>query len=75
MRSFRHIECSTGRIAEVRKLNKVAQNKPGKPKKALDEMFLNDRLKLGMDSSDPHNHSEWRGHLRGRLVKQVPLSR
>ena len=31
---------------------------------------VNDRKKLGMDSTDPQNQSEWRGRLPGRLVKQ-----
>ena len=30
----------------------------------------NDRKKLDMDSADPQNRSEWRGRLRGRLVKK-----
>ena len=30
----------------------------------------NDRKKLDMDSAAPQNRSEWRGHLRERLVKK-----
>ena len=33
-------------------------------------MIKNDRKKLDMDSADPQNRSEWRGRLRGRLVKK-----
>ena len=35
-----------------------------------DEVIKNDRKKLDMDSADPQNPSEWRGRLRGRLVKK-----
>ena len=34
------------------------------------EVIKNDRKKLDMDSADPQNRSEWRGRLRGRLVKK-----
>ena len=34
------------------------------------EVLENDRKKLGMDSADPQNRSEWRGRLRERLVKK-----
>ena len=54
---------STGWIAEVCKLNVVAQNKPGRPMKTWDEVLVNDRKKLDMDSADPQNRSEWRGCL------------
>ena len=50
-----------GWIAEVRKLNVVAQKRPGRSKKMLYEV-------LGMASADPQICSEWRGRLRGRLV-------
>ena len=36
---------------------------------------MNDRKKLGMDSADPQNRSEWRGHLQGRLIRQATLDR
>ena len=63
-------ERSTGWIAEVRKLNVVAQKRSGRPRKSWDEVLENDRKKLGMDSADPQNRSEWRGRLRERLVKK-----
>ena len=34
------------------------------------EKLENDRKKLGIDSADPQNHSEWRGCVRERLVKK-----
>ena len=74
MRWFGHVERSTGWIAKVRKLNVVAQKRPGRPKKTWDEVLVDDRKKLGMDFADPMNHSEWRGRLRGRLVKQAQPS-
>ena len=69
-RWFGHVERSTGWIAEVRKLNVVAQKRSGRPRKSWDEVLENDRKKLGMDSADPQNCSEWRGRLRERLVKK-----
>ena len=69
-----HVERNKGWIAKVRKLNVVAQMRPGRPKKTWDEMLVDDRKKLGMDSADPQNRSEWRGCLRGRLVKQAQPS-
>ena len=74
MRWFGHIERSTGKIAKVRKLNVVAQKRPGRPKKTWDEVLVDDRKKLGMDFADTMNRSEWRGRLRGRLVKQAQPS-
>ena len=68
MRWFGHVEHSTGWIAEVRKLHVVAQKRSGRPRKSWDEVLENDRKKLGMDSADPQNCSEWRGRLRERLV-------
>ena len=53
-----------------RKLNVVAQKRSGRPRKSWDEVLENDRKKLGMDSADPQNRSEWRGRLRKRLVKK-----
>ena len=70
MRWFGLLERSTGWISEVRKLNVVAQKRSGRPKKSWDEVIKNDRKKLDMDSADPQNRSEWRGRLRGRLVKK-----
>ena len=57
-------------ISEVRKLNVVALKRSGRPRKSWDEVIKNDRKKLDMDSADPQNRSEWRGRLRGRLVKK-----
>ena len=74
MRWFGHVERSTGWIAEVRKLNVVAQKRSGRPRKSWDEVLENDRKKLGIDSADPQNRFEWRGRLRERLVKK-PNSR
>ena len=70
MRWFGHVECSTGWISEVRKLNVFAQKRSGRPTKSWDEVIKNDRKKLDMVSADPQNRSEWRGRLRGRLVKK-----
>ena len=70
MRWFGHVEPSTGWIAEVRKLHVVAQKRSGRPRKSWDEVLENDRKKLGMDSADPQNCSEWIGRLRERLVKK-----
>ena len=70
MRWFGHVERSTGWIAGVRKLNVVAQKRSGRPRKSWDEVLENDRKKLGMDSADPQNRSEWRGRLRERLEKK-----
>ena len=39
-------------------------------RKSWDEVIKNDRKKLDMYSADPQNRSEWRGRLRGRLVKK-----
>ena len=55
-------------------LNVVAHKRPGRPKKTWDEVLVDDRKKLGMESADPQNHSEWRGCLRGRLVRQAQPS-
>ena len=71
MRWFGRVERSTDRIAEVRKLNVVAQKRSGRPGKSWDEVLENDRKKLGTCM----NRSEWRGRLRGRLVKSPTLGR
>ena len=70
MRWFGHVERSTGWIAEVHKLNVVAQKRSGRPRQSWDEVIKNDRKKLDIDSAYPQNHSERRGRLRGRLVKK-----
>ena len=74
MRWYGHVERSKGWIAQVRKLNIVAQKRSGKPRKSWDEVLLDNRKKLGMDTADPQNRSEWRGRQRRRLVKQVQPS-
>ena len=45
-RWFGHVERSTGCIAKVRKLNVVAQKRPGRPKKTWNEVLVDDRKKL-----------------------------
>ena len=61
-------------IAEICKLNVVAQKSPSRPRKTWNEVLVNDRKKLGMDSADPQYPSEWRERLNsGRLVKQAPV--
>ena len=72
IRWFGHVGRSTGWISEVRKLNVVAQKRSGThwPRKSWDEVIKNDKKKLDMGSADPQNRSEWRGCLRGRLVKK-----
>ena len=60
---FGHIERSTGWIAEVGKLNGVAQKRHDRPKKTWDEVLVKDRKKLGIDSADSQAYSEWRGRL------------
>ena len=45
-----------------------------RPKKTWDEVLVDDRMKLGMVSVDPQNLSEWKGHLRGRFVRQAQPS-
>ena len=72
MRWFGQVEHSTGWIAEVRKLNVVAQKRSGRPRKSWDEVIENDRKKLDMDSANPQNRSEWRGRLRERCQKAQP---
>ena len=70
MRWFGHVERSTGWISKVCKLNVVALKRSGRPRKSLDVVIRNDRKKLDMYCVDPQNRSEWRGRLRGRLVKK-----
>ena len=70
MRWFGHVERSTGWISKVHELNVVAQKRSGRPRKLWDEVIKNDRKKLDLNSADPQNQSEWRGSLRGRLVKK-----
>ena len=44
-----HVERSTDWIAEVSKLNVVAQKRRSRPTKICDEVLVDDRMKLGMD--------------------------
>ena len=44
-----HVEHSTAWIAEVSKLNVVAQKRQSRPTKICDEVLVDDRMKLGMD--------------------------
>ena len=46
-----HVERSTGWIAEVSKLNVVAQKRRSRPTKICDEVLVDDRMKLWMDCS------------------------
>ena len=50
-----HVKHRTCWIAEVHKLRVVAQVRPDRPMKTLDDVLEKDRKKLGMDSSDPKN--------------------
>ena len=45
------------------KLIVAAQKRPGRSKNTWDEVLVDDRKKLGKDSADPQNRSEWRGQL------------
>ena len=67
---FGHVERSTGWIAEVLKLKCGCTERSGRPRKSWDEVLENDRKKLGMDSADPQNDSEWKGRLQETLVKK-----
>ena len=44
-----HVERSPGWIAEVPKLNMVAQKRRSRPTKICNEVLVDDRMKLGMD--------------------------
>ena len=44
-----HVERSTGWIAEVSKLNVVAQTRRSRATKICDEVLVDDRMKLGMN--------------------------
>ena len=43
--------------------------KTGQANETWDEVLVDDRKKLGMDSADPQNRFECRERLRERLVK------
>ena len=49
IRWLEHVERSTGCIAEVSKLNVVAQKRRSRPTKICDEALVDDSKKLGMD--------------------------
>ena len=49
IRCLGHVKCSTGWIAEVSKLNVVAQKRRSRPNKICHEVLVHDRMKLGMD--------------------------
>ena len=55
---YGHVERSKGWTSQVRKLN-------GKPRKSWDEVLLGDKKKLGIDTADPQNSSEWRVRQKG----------
>ena len=67
---FGHVERGAGWISGVRGLNVVAQKGSGRPGGSWDEVMGSGRGGLGVDSAGPRGHSEWRGRLRGRLVKK-----
>ena len=46
-----HVERSTGWIAEVSKLNVVAQKRRSRPTKICDKVLVDDRMKLEIDSA------------------------
>ena len=46
-----YVERSTGWIAEVSKLNVVAQKRRSRPTKICDKVLVDDGMKLGMDSA------------------------
>ena len=49
IRWLEHVERSTGWIAEVSKLNVVAQKRQSRPTQICDEVQVDDRMKHGMD--------------------------
>lgn len=74
MRWYGHVERSEAWISKASKLEVVAQKRQGRPKKTWEEVVKCDRVKLGLDKTDPQNRKAWRGRLRGRLVRQAPPS-
>ena len=75
MRWFGHVERSTGWIAEVRKLNVVAQKRSGRPRKSWDEVLENDRKKLGIDSAALRTVLSGEDAFEKDLSKSPTLSR
>ena len=64
-------------VGVVHKLNVVARKRYGKPKKkhGMKCWWMTERsLEIGMESAYPQNHSEQRGHLQERLVRQAQSS-
>ena len=61
---FGHVKPTQAGLLKCAKLIVVAQKRPGRSKKTWDEVLMDDRKKLRMDSVDPQNRSEWRGRLR-----------
>ena len=49
IRWLEHVERSTGWIADVSKLNVLAQKRRSRPTKMCNEVLVDDRMKLGMD--------------------------
>ena len=52
----------------------ICTEETGQANETWDEVLVDDRKKLGMDSADPQNRFEWRGRLRERLLKQAEPS-
>ena len=55
MRLYEQVECNKCWDAQVCKLKVVAQKRSCKPRKSWDEVLLDDRKKLGMDTADLQN--------------------
>ena len=53
MRWLGHIDGNTGWIVQTYKLEVVRQKRHNRPKKTWEEVVRYDRVKLGMDSTDP----------------------
>ena len=57
---------------QVCKLNVAAKKRPGRSNKMWDEVLVDDKKKLRMESADPQNRSEWRGHLKKKTCQTNP---
>ena len=53
IRWYGHVERIKGFISQVRNLNVVAQNRSGKLRKSWDDVLLDDKKKVRMDTADP----------------------
>ena len=42
----------------------------GQARETWDEVLVDDKKKLGVDSADPKNRLNWKGRLRERHVKE-----